>query len=118
MDVSDQAFLVTNAGTDYYVNDGSTTGDQFTTAIGDNANSGKSPDRPMASLAALIAAYDLNAGDVIHVDTGNYELLRNIVLTAEDSGVRIEGPLVGTALLNRGNTSSGSYGIELAGTTM
>jgi len=35
------------------------------TAIGDNTNSGKSPDRPMASIAALVAAYDLAPGDVV-----------------------------------------------------
>ena len=33
-------FQIVNAGTDYYVNDGSTVGDVFTTAMGDNAASG------------------------------------------------------------------------------
>ncbi len=114
-DISDRPFLIANAGVDYYVNDNSTVGDLETTAVGNNANSGKSRSKPMASLAALIAAYDLNPGDVIHVDTGIYDLVRNIVIGSEDSGVRIEGPALGTALLNRGNSSSGSYGIELAG---
>ena len=36
-----------------------------TTAAGNNANSGKSQDAPMASLRALLAAYDLDAGDTI-----------------------------------------------------
>ena len=68
-DASDTSFLITNGGTQYYVNDGSLVGDVFTTAIGDNANSGKTPDRPMWSLAALLSAYDLDAGDVIQVDS-------------------------------------------------
>ena len=42
-------------------------------------------------LAALIRAYDLEAGDVIHVDTGIYNLATNVVLTEQDSGVTIRG---------------------------
>ncbi|MCY2962325.1 MAG: right-handed parallel beta-helix repeat-containing protein [Planctomycetota bacterium] len=103
-----------NGGQDYYVNDTDTAGDLFTTAMGNNLNSGKSPDRPMASLAALIDAYDLDAGDVVHVDNGSYAVVRNISLGSQDSGVRIEGPALGVAVLNRGNTTTGSYVIELA----
>ena len=39
-----------------------------------------------------MAAYDLDPGDVIHVDAGTYRLYRNITLDTQDSGVRIEGP--------------------------
>uniref|UniRef100_UPI000A9C9608 hypothetical protein n=1 Tax=Methylomonas koyamae TaxID=702114 RepID=UPI000A9C9608 len=81
--------MIANAGKAYYVNDGSTVGDEYTTAVGDNANSGKDPNRPMASLAALLRAYDLDAGDVIYVDSGNYSLATNIVLGSQDSGVTI-----------------------------
>jgi len=56
-DMSDAGFLVANGGNAYYVNDGSTEGDEYTTAVGDNAASGKSPDAPMASLVALFNAY-------------------------------------------------------------
>jgi len=114
-DVSDRPFLVASNGTLYYVNDGSLTGDLLATAPGDNRNSGKSPGKPMSSLAALVSAYDLDAGDLIHIDTGTYGVVRNVVLGSEDSGVRIEGPAVGVATLNRGNSSSGSYVVELAG---
>ena len=111
--VSDQPFQITNAGHDYYVNDNSTTGDAFTTAVGDNANSGKSPAAPMASLQALLNAYRLGAGDVVHVDTGTYLLYQNIVLGPQHSGVRIEGPSTGVALLNRGNTNTNAYAIDV-----
>ena len=117
-DVSDRPFLVASNGTHYYVNDGSLTGDLLATAAGDNRNSGKSPGKPMSSLAALVSAYDLDAGDLIHIDTGTYRVVRNVVLGSEDSGVRIEGPAVGVATLNRGNSSSGSYVVELAGAQM
>ncbi len=111
--VSDQPFQITNAGHDYYVNDNSTAGDAFTTAVGDNANSGKSPAAPMASLQALLNAYSLQAGDVVHVDTGTYLLYQNIVLGPQHSGVRIEGPSTGVALLNRGNTNTNAYAIDV-----
>ena len=80
--VSAAPFLMTNNGHDYYVNDGSQAGDVFTTAVGDNNNSGKSPDQPMANLAALLSLYTLGPGDVVHVDTGTYDLLRNVLITA------------------------------------
>ena len=58
----------------------------------------------MASLTALLAAYDLDAGDVIHVDTGTYRLVRNIVIATQDSGVRIAGPVIGERVLDRAAT--------------
>src|SRR5205823_3090157 len=112
-DVSDAPFLIANSGKDYYVNDGSTAGDVFTMAIGDNASSGKSPASPMASIEALLAAYDLDSGDVIHVDAGNYLLPHNIVIGSQDAGVKIEGPATATAILDRGNQNGGSYVVEL-----
>ena len=117
-DVSDSAFLVANAGTAYYVNvpgDADFSDNEYTTAVGDNANSGKSPDRPMASLARLVAAYDLDPGDVIYVDAGTYNQVANVVLGAEDSGVRIVGAVNHATTLNRANTNTGNYGVELAG---
>src|SRR6185437_14887517 len=66
---------------------------------------------------ALLAAYNFVPGDIIHVDTGNYSLLHNIVLGPQESGVTIEGPSIGVALLNRGNTNSGVYVIQMAGAT-
>ena len=43
----------------YYVNDGCTEGDVFTTGIGHNAYSGKDPDHPLAGLRPLVATgYD------------------------------------------------------------
>jgi Ca2+-binding RTX toxin-like protein len=107
-DASDEGFQIANGGTAYYVNDGSLAGDVHTSAVGNNANSGKSADAPMASLAALLAAYDLDAGDVVYVDTGTYDLATNLVLTAEDSGVRIVGAGMGVTVLDRGNTTNGS----------
>eukprot|EP01035_Chromulina_nebulosa_P028799 gene28799-38076_t len=73
----------------------------------------------MASLAALLRAYDLDAGDVIYVDSGNYKLVTNIPLAAQDSGVEIRGAVQPghATVLDRGNTNTGAYVIELQGAT-
>jgi parallel beta-helix repeat protein len=112
--VSDAPFLITNAGHSYYVNGASTANAAYTTALGNNANSGKSPSQPMATLEALLAAYALGPGDIVYVDTGKYSDLKNSVLGPQHSGVRIQGPLIGPgAVLNRGNTNAYQFAIQL-----
>ena len=113
-DTSDEPFLVANGGQSYYVNDNSLSGDEYTTAIGDNANSGKDSAHPMASLTALLRAYDLNPGDTVYVDTGNYKLITNVVVGAQDSGVKIVGAVASATVLDRGNTGGGQYALEMA----
>src|SRR5262249_6379761 len=76
-------------------------------------NSGKSPDQPMATLTAMLAAYTFKPGDIIYVDNGAYTLIHNIVIGPQESGVRIQGPSSGHALFNRGNANEGSYVVEL-----
>ncbi|MCY2962324.1 MAG: right-handed parallel beta-helix repeat-containing protein [Planctomycetota bacterium] len=115
LDQSNAPFEIAPPVSVYYVNDNSTAGDEYSTTIGDNGNTGLLPNSPKASIAAILAAYDVGPGDVIRVDTGTYVLDGNLVLRSKDSGVRIEGPQTGTAILNRGNSASGSYVVELAG---
>jgi parallel beta-helix repeat protein len=116
-DTSDEPFLIANGGKQYFVNDNSLVGDEYTTAVGDNANSGKDAAHPMASVAALLRAYDLDAGDIVYVDTGVYHQVTNAVLTAQDSGVEIRGAVQPghQTVLDRGNTNSGTAVIELQG---
>jgi parallel beta-helix repeat protein len=120
-DVSDHAFLIAPAGHDFYVNDASTTGDVFTTAIGDNGASGKTPDHPMATLTGLLASYHLSAGDVVHVDAGTWKLVRDILIDPREDGVRIEGPGAkagappsSTALFDRQNPNAIIFDVEVA----
>ena len=87
------AFLIANGGNSFYVS-----------PSGNNANSGKSPDQPMASPLAVLTAYHPGAGDTIYVAAGIYTLPVNLVLTAQDSGLRIVGPNSGAAVLNRDDT--------------
>ncbi|MBI84895.1 MAG: hypothetical protein CMJ81_17005, partial [Planctomycetaceae bacterium] len=120
-DVSNTAFSITAPITVYYVNDATVNveGD-LTTAAGDDLNDGLSLDSPKASIRAVLETFDLGVGDVIRVDAGTYNLSSNIIVTAADAGVRIEGYRNDEypdrrSLLNRGNTSTGSYVFELAG---
>lgn len=58
-----------NAST-FCVNDYSTKGDIFTTAVGNNSNDGTSPDKPKSN---IFSAYTLAKNDdIIIVDVGNY----------------------------------------------
>ena len=58
----------------YYVNDASTAADSLTTAAGsaEPGYDGRSPDKPMLSIQAVLDAYDLGPGDVALVDAGTY----------------------------------------------
>jgi hypothetical protein len=111
-----QPISVANGGNAYYVNigtDGNLLDNEYTSATGDNANTGKSPNAPMKSLAALVRAYDLDAGDTVFVDSGTYNLLTNVEFFAADSGARIQGPIVTghVASLDRANTAVGNWAI-------
>ncbi len=92
-DTSDKPFLITNSGHFFYIDDGSNAGDEYTpNAVGNDFNSGKSPDSPMATLDALLRAYKLEAGDVVRVDTGQYLALRDLVFDGSDTGSADDAP--------------------------
>jgi Ca2+-binding RTX toxin-like protein len=118
--VTPDAFLIAPAGQAFYVNmanDLDLSDNQYTTALGNSTNSGRSPDAPVSSIAALLSTYTLGTGDVIYVDTGTYHLSSNIVLNASVSGIRIQGPTDPgrEAILNRGNTTVGNHVFDIIG---
>ncbi len=80
-----------SSGTSYYVNGPSTVGDVFCTAPGNNSNNGLSPATPVASLTGLLSMYTFHPGDTIYIDTGAYDLYKNVTLGPQFSGVRIVG---------------------------
>ena len=105
--VSPSSFLIANGGNDFYI-----------AANGNDANSGKDPADPMATLSALLQVYSFVPGDIVNIGAGTYNLSSNILLTAQDSGVTIEGPSSGSAaVFNRGNTNSSSYVVQLQSAT-
>ena len=72
--VSEHVFSVRNQPVTYYVNDAFTNGDVYCHAGGSAANTGLSSDSPLADLNDLLAKYDLEAGDIVKIDTGSYTL--------------------------------------------
>jgi len=60
--------------TNYYVNDGSTTGDVYCTVIGNNSNNGLTPSTPKADLSYFTQGglATLNANDTIFIDAGTW----------------------------------------------
>ncbi len=60
------------AQTTFFVNDNSTSGDLYCSAIGNNSNSGTSPLDPVESLTYVLNTIGISDGDVIVIDTGVY----------------------------------------------
>ena len=119
-EVTSRPFQVANGGTDFYVNDDSTGNDVFTSAVGDNTNTGKTPDSPMRSLGALLTVYDVGTGDTIHIDTGTYTLRRTITLDEDAGGATFRGAhdpdnAASETVLDRNNRSRDVYAFNLAG---
>ncbi|MFC1984260.1 choice-of-anchor D domain-containing protein [Chloroflexota bacterium] len=86
----------------YYVNDGSTAGDVYCTAVGNDANDGMSPTTPKLTIQAIIDTYDLEAGDIVYVDAGTY--VENIVIGAADSGLTIQGAGAELSIIDGNNS--------------
>ncbi len=111
--VSDGWFYVHNGPIEYYVNDGSTDLDEWCTGIGDDTNDGLTPASPKATVQDVLDTYDLEEGDVVHIDTGMYSLSASIEITQSDQGkenahITFEASPYGV-VIDRGATESGEY---------
>ncbi|MEM7392397.1 MAG: right-handed parallel beta-helix repeat-containing protein, partial [Verrucomicrobiota bacterium] len=85
-DQIDTSIAVRNGPLNLYVNDGSNVGDMFTTALGNNANDGLAPGRPLASVQEVLRRYDLDGQDTVFVDTGVYSTSNRIDVNWSDGG--------------------------------
>jgi Concanavalin A-like lectin/glucanases superfamily len=63
----------------------------FCTAPGNNSNNGLTAATPVASLTGLLSFYTFHPGDTIYIDTGAYDLVRNVTLGPAFRGVHIVG---------------------------
>src|SRR5262249_6598580 len=95
---SREPFAVPSAGNVYYVNDNSQTGDEYTSAVGNNRNTGKTAADPKANLLPMLTNYDLGPSAVVKIDTGNYLHVRDVLLTGDmkrgdDAGATYTGPV-------------------------
>ncbi len=118
---SERDFLIHNTNLFYYVNDASLSNDVYTTAVGATDNSGLAPDSPLPSLADVMGRYDLEAGDIVYIDTGDYSESESIEIGYADRGtvadpIRIQGSTnyPGTALIGAGISINNASGINLS----
>ena len=91
----------------WYVNDGSTSNDEWCVAVGSDTNDGLRPDRPRATVQSILAECNVEPGDTIRIDTGYYAMTNDIELESWHSGqdgapVTFEGSPYGVTL-DRGN---------------
>ena len=117
--VQDGNVTLVPAGHTYYVNPNTAAGGDLTTAAGNDAHSGKSAADPLASLQALLHAYQLKPGDTVVLDAGTYDLASNLTFTAATSGavgapIKITGDGIKT-ILNRGGTANSTIGLDFEG---
>jgi len=97
------------AQTTYYVNDGSTVGDVYTTAVGNNSNDGLSASTPKLTISAAVTL--ASNGDIIMVDAGTYFESLNL-----SKQLTITGAGMNLTILADANTctfNSGTTGIQV-----
>ena len=92
-----ESFSVPENTLTYFVNDASTTGDEYTTVPGSNRQTGRLPSAPKPSLNALFRNYGVSSGAEVFVDTGDYPLLESVFVSAtvglgDDEGFDLAGP--------------------------
>ncbi len=131
---SREAFAIVDhdpsAANTFYVNDASTTDDVYTTAVGDNRNTGLTADAPKVVIRPLVLSYAMSGGDVVQVDTGDYIHAVNLNLALnplpEDprmnsvTATTIEGPSIGpgVARIDRANPFPGSTAVDIIGSNL
>ncbi|MDD5066727.1 MAG: NosD domain-containing protein, partial [bacterium] len=96
----------------YYVNDGSTSGDVFCSATGDDANSGVSPGSPKATLTNLLATYNIEPGNTVYIDRGVYRHSTRVFPQDRGSAGRYVHFLGAGATNTVFNTTNCNFGIK------
>ena len=97
-------FVSTASAVDYFVNNSSTNGNVYTTAVGDDANSGTNSAAPMRNITTLLSSKDLEPGDRVFIDTGKYGPY-TVALEIGDSGTNGNPvSLIGSTNLATGGT--------------
>ena len=120
-DQSTRYFTIRNTARTLYINDTNRYGDVYSSGSGSATNWMASSARPLSSLALALSAYDLEGGDTLLIDTGEYLSSTNTVVGRLNNG-RAGSPLqiigstnesAGGSILYRGGTNSGNYGLVL-----
>ena len=101
-------FAIRNQGLSLYVNDDSTSGDVYTSSQGYQEYSGITPNDPRRDVQTVIDDYDLEPGDTIYIDTGEYLLGNTIRIGRYDAW---------QAATNLGPLQAGGTSLRIMGST-
>ena len=117
-DRSSETFTVPENTDTFFVNDKSTTGDQYTSAIGSNRNTGKLASAPKPYPNNVLRIYSLGANQTLSIDTGDYSLLNpllvsNILGTGDDEGFIMRGSSTGNTTFRHANPFTIAPVVEL-----
>ena len=85
-DAIDNAISLRTNTLAFYVNDTNTIDDVFTTVPGSGGNDGLSSNTPKLTVAGILNTYDLEGGDTIYVDHGQYQLSSETVWIWSNGG--------------------------------
>ncbi len=103
-----ERFAVRNHALSLFVNDNNVANDVYTGAVGDQGNTGTHSNQPRSSVQSLLDDYDLEPGDSIYVDTGEYNLSAPITINRFDAW---------NAMANLSSLQSGGTSLRIAGST-
>ncbi|KKL13252.1 hypothetical protein LCGC14_2527620, partial [marine sediment metagenome] len=70
---------------------------EYTSASGDNRNTGKNAGAPKPNPVNILRIYEITAGDTLYIDTGVYPLIETVLLSGQagvgdDEGLTMTGP--------------------------
>ncbi len=118
LDRSSESFSVPENTNTFFVNDSSTAGDQFTSSMGSNRNTGKVANAPKPYPNNVLRIYSLGANQTLSIDTGTYPLLSPLVVSnilgiGDDEGFVMRGSSSGITRLQHANSLTSAPIIEL-----
>ncbi|NCD23099.1 MAG: hypothetical protein EOL90_09190, partial [Spartobacteria bacterium] len=111
---SELNFVLKNGPVYYYVNDESTTGDVYTEAVGSSTNSGAAPTSPKRWISEILETHNLEAGDVVYVDTGRYQTADPTTIGDLDAGGIAQDPAEQVNIVGSTNRAAGGSRIILS----
>lgn len=113
------AMCVSVQAANYYVNDASTVGDVYCSAIGKSTNSGTAASAPKAAMQEILDTYALAPGDTVYVDTGSYSNTIAATIGPADDGDPVLGKVTfkgaGSTKTLLVTTNNGAYGVFFSG---
>ncbi|NCA81758.1 MAG: hypothetical protein EOM72_03315 [Opitutae bacterium] len=117
--ISELSFVLHNGPIHYYVNDEfHDANDIYCDAPGSSGNTGVSPDSPKRWISEILDAYNLEPGDVIYVDTGNYQAAEPTVIGDLDAGDVSQDPSRQVTIMGSTNVPAGGSRFTMSDPTV